>query len=399
MRLGELVSMIAHPLNDGQSKMRVLFQYLSGGGGGLSNVILLLGAYAREFSEDELIVVCSEGSDLSRLSSHSNVKLVFVPDGRVKEWTRFRFGFVGLRRLVEEYRADVVWSMNIGAYRKLPVPNLLALHNAYQVYPWGITRLHPGSPLRVAVLRYFFRLSLRVADGALLQTPLMADYLRRTPGAPSRIFVVPKAVESGDDVCRAELPRELADRISQVRHEGRRLWLYVAAAIPHKNHKVALDALDQLVSRGARDCLVLTISAQDAIAYGGERVATLLSEGRLIATGWVGKMHLHALYDACDGCLMPSLLESLSSSHLEAMEWSKPQIVADLPYAHDLCGDSAIYVQADSSSAWADAIEALASNPELQARLIVSGKKRISEFPETWSECARRIRQCLTSLI
>jgi len=391
--------MIGYPLKDGHSKLRVLFQYLSGGGGGLSNVILLLGAYAREFSEDELIVVCSEGSDLSRLSSHSNVKLVFVPDGRVKEWTRFRFGLVGLRRLVEKYRADVVWSLNIGAYRKLPVPNLLALHNAYQVYPWEITRLHPGSPLRVAVLRYFFRRSLRVADGALLQTPLMADYLRRTPGAPSRIFVVPKAVESGDDVRRAELPRELADRISEARHEGRRLWLYVATAIPHKNHKVILDALNQLVSRGARDCLVLTISAQDAIAYGGERVTTLLSEGRLIATGWVEKMHLHALYDACDSCLMPSLLESLSSSHLEAMEWSKPQIVADLPYAHDLCGDSAIYVQADSSSAWADAIEALSSNPELQERLIVSGKQRISEFPEMWSECARRIRQCLTSLI
>lgn len=379
--------------------MRVLFQYFSGGGGGLSNVILLLGAYAREFSEDELIVVCSEGSDLSRLSSYSNVRLVFIPVGRIKEWTRFKLGFLGLRRLVEEYKVDLVWSLNIGAYRKLSVPNLLALNNAHQVYPWAITRFHPGSPVRVALLRFFFRLSLRVADGALLQTPLMAEYLGRTPGAPSRIFVVPKAVESGEDVRRAELPGDLAEKILQGRRQGRRLWLYVATAMPHKNHKVVLDALGELVKRGVSDSLVLTLSPEEAIVYGGERVVELIREGRLILTGWVGKMHLHALYEACDACLMPSLLESLSSSHLEAMEWMKPQIVADLPYAHDLCGDSAVYVQPDSSLAWADAIEALSGDLELQERLVAAGRQRISEFPATWSECAQRVRGCLTSLI
>jgi hypothetical protein len=35
---------------------------------------------------------------------------------------------------------------------------------------------------------------------------------------------------------------------------------------------------------------------------------------------------------------MPSKLESLSSSHLEAMSWSVPQVVSDLPFARETCG-------------------------------------------------------------
>lgn len=379
--------------------MRILFQYFSGGGGGLSNVILLLKTYVREFPDDELIVVCSEGSELAQLASFPNVRVVTIPSGRVKEWTRFRLGLIGLRKLVRQHEVDVVWSLNLGSYVRLPVPSLLALNNAHQVYPWAITRFHPGSPLRVALLRFFFRRSLKSADAVLVQTPLMADYSRKIAGAPSNIFVVPKAVERSGDVVAEALPASLADRLSSARKEGSRLWLYVATAMPHKNHKVVLDAFSELANRGSRDSLILTLSREEAESFGGEGVASLIANGRLVLAGWVKKEHLRALYDSCDACVMPSLLESLSSSHLEAMEWSKPQIVADLPYARDLCGDSAVYVPADSSTAWADAIERVSHDLSLQRELVESGKARIRDFPEAWSECAHRVRGCLTSLV
>ncbi len=379
--------------------MRILFQYLSGGGGGLSNIILLLGAYAREFPDDEVIVVCAHGSDLERLSAFPNVRIAAIPTGRSKEWTRFRLGIGGLQRLVDAYRPDIVWSLNLSAYRKLPVPNLLAVNNPHQVYPREITRLHPGSPLRVALLRYFFRRSLAVADAALLQTPLMADYLRKVPGAPARVFVIPKAVEDEADVRNAPLPTALSDEISRARARGHMLWLYVGTALPHKNHATILRAFGELERRGTNGCLVLTISASEAEAIGGERAAALIASGRVIAAGWVRKEHLRALYDACDGCVMPSMLESLSSAHLEAMEWGKPQIVADLPYARDLCGDAALYLPADAPADWANAIESLSRDALLRDDLVARGKQRISEFPATWNECARRVRDCLRSLL
>ncbi len=379
--------------------MRILFQYLSGGGGGLSNIILLLGAYAREFPGDELIVVCSRGSDLEQLSPLPNVTLVTIPLGRAKEWTRFRLGMSGLRRLAATHRPDAVWSLNLGAYRRLPVPNLLAVNNPHQVYPLAITRLHPGTPLRAALLRFFFRRSLAVADAALLQTPLMADYLRKVPGAPRRVFVVPKAVEGEADVRNDPLPAALAEQLSRARDRGGRLWLYVSTALPHKNHAMILTAFDELARRESHECLVLTISAGEAEAIGGARATALLGSGRVIAAGWVRKHHLRALYGACDACVMPSLLESLSSAHLEAMEWGKPQIAADLPYARDLCGDAALYVPAETPVAWADAIADLSGDAARRDDLVTRGKARIAEFPPTWNECARRVRDGLAALL
>lgn len=379
--------------------MRVIFQYFSGGGGGLSNVILLLKAYAREFDQDDLIIVCSEDSDLNQLSSFHNVTTISVPFGRFKEWTRLLLGVKGLKEIASKYNADVVWSLNLGSYFRLPVPNLLALNNAHQVYPWKITQFHPGSRLRVALLRQFFRLSMRAADAVLVQTPLMADYVTRIKGAPRSIFVVPKAVERSSDVQETKLPETLARKFGLARQGRFRLWLYVATALPHKNHQVLLKAFSELDNKRSSDCLVLTISEEEAISIEGIDIKSLIERGRLIFTGWVKKEHLRAIYDACDACVMPSLLESLSSTHLEAMEWKKPQIVADLPYARDLCGDAALYVDPSNSSAWADTILLLGARASLQQDLIIKGRDKIAEYPQEWSDCARQIREKIISLI
>lgn len=379
--------------------MRLLFQYLSGGGGGLSNVILLLKAYVREFPQDELIITCSEDSELNQLSCFKNVTMVRVPWGRFKEWTRFVLGVNGLKKLAEQYNVDVVWSLNLGSYFRLPVPNFLAINNSHQVYPWEVTRFHPKNRFSVALLRLFFRLSLRSADAVLVQTHLMAGYVKKISAAPKNVFVVPKAAEPGADVQASRLPIELAGKLELAKQRGFRRWLYVSTAMPHKNHRVLFDAFSELARRGSSDCLVLSITQEEALSIGGTDVSALMEVDRLIFTGWVKKEHLRAIYEACDACVMPSLLESLSSAHLEAMKWEKPQIVADLPYARDLCGDAAIYVDANDSFAWVNAVQMLGENLSIQQNLITKGRCKIAEFPEEWEECAKQIRGKITSLL
>ena len=95
---------------------------------------------------------------------------------------------------------------------------------------------------------------------------------------------------------------------------------------------------------------------------------------------------------------MPSLLESLSSAHLEAMAWGKPQVVSDLPYAHDLCGSAAIYVDPNSPSDWAREIERVGKDSALVNRLVIHGKERIKKFPSTWSDSAKMVREFFMSI-
>lgn len=341
---------------------------------------------------DELVVVCSEGSELEQLKYLPNVNFVSVKRGYFPELTRLFLGLYGVKKFAKIHRVDVVWSLNLGSYRRLPVPNVLGVNNAYQVYPWEIYKLHPGSRLRVGLLRFFFRLSLSVSDAVLAQTNLIGSYVKKINTAPESILIVPKAVEGGSEVLPSILPTELAKKIEFSNRNGFRKWLYVATAFPHKNHRVLLEAFSELAKRGAGDCLVLSITQEEAISIGGNKVLDLHESGRIIFAGWVKKQYLRALYDACDACLMPSFIESLSSAHLEAMEWGKPQIVADLPYARDLCGDAAIYVDAENSSLWADAIQKLGDDHSTKKRLIDNGKIIMNNFPRSWSDCARRIR-------
>lgn len=376
--------------------MRILFQYYSGGGGGLANFILLLQAYLRRFPEDHIIIVCSADSQLNQFSGRSNVTIIPIQNGKFKEFKRLWLGYFGLNMYANKYKADIVWSLNLGHYIKIQLPSVLSLNNAYQVYPKDVIRLHPGGPIRAMLLRFFFKASAKSSNGVIVQTGLMKKYVADLCDQKAMIAVIPKAVENGRDVVPEPLCPALLSQMNQYNTASKKFdgsWLYVATALPHKNHEVLFRAFNLLRRRGKNHRLILTIDESSALQVGGGIVHELIQSGNLIPIGWINKEQLKSLYESCNGCVMPSVLESLSSSHLEAMEWGIPQITCDLPYARDLCGDAAIYVDPHSEEAWADAIERLNEDENLKKRLVDAGRTRMQLFPRTWDECADRIRE------
>ncbi len=378
--------------------MRIIFQYYSGGGGGLANFVMLLQAYLRRFREDHITIVCSKSSALRSLASEPNVDFVILGEWRFKELVRFWLGCMGLNAIAKRNRADVVWSLNLGSYVRGGIPSIISLNNPHQIYPQEATTTHPGGGVRVFLLRSFFRLSARAANGIVVQTPLMARYVRDRCGENYPVAVIPKAVEADRDVCFKPLTASILRRLERVSGSVESNWLYVATSIPHKNHTVIIRAFEVLRRRGRKFRLVLTIDEERAIHWGGEVARDLICDGALVALGWVSKEHLRALYAECDACVMPSVLESLSSAHLEAMEWGLPQVAADLPYARDLCGDAAIYVNPHDAEEWALAVERLAEDESLRKLIVAEGRKRMDAFPSGWAECAERVRLFLQSV-
>ena len=379
--------------------MKILFQYFTGGGGALSNITLLLQAMSRQFPQDHFDIVCSKSSDLHSLGTLPNVEVLSYGGNRHQEITRAFLGFGGLRRIARERHADIVWSLNIGSYIRTSIPQVLSVNNPHQVYPWYVTRYHPDSSLNVYALRWFFRKSLRVADGVIVQTPIMGECIRKISGAPRKIEVVAKAVENTDDVLPEQLPMNMQKKLEDKQGKHAFTFLYVATYTPHKNHKTLIETFDILACEGVMARVIFTIGHDELIACGGEKTQRLIESGYLVPVGWTGKAHLRSLYDACDACLMPSVLESLSSAHLEAMQWGKPQINADLPYAHDLCGNAAIYVSAEDPKAWAVKIQEFILDTELRTKLIEAGHEQMRQFPATWAEVAHKVHAFLEKIV
>jgi glycosyltransferase involved in cell wall biosynthesis len=381
--------------------MKILFQYLSsssGGGGALSNVIMLLKALARIYSDDHIFILCFPSSKLTELGMLSNVTILPFGNERHKELYRLVLGMAGLRKIAHEKGVDISWSLNLGSYVGTGRPAVLSVHNPHQAYPLDVTRLHPRGALGVAALRWFFRRSLKHADAIFGQTRIMVDHVSRSMTRPIPTYVVPKAVENPLEIAAEPLPPRVQALLGS---DATRpfTFLYVATYSPHKNHALLCEIFDRLKHEAVNARVVVTLSTAELERIGGECARDLIDRGYIVPIGWTEKKHVKSLYDEADACLMPSLLESLSSSHLEAMQWRKPQIVADLPYALDLCASAAIYADPDDAGAWVDAIKALIGDPECRRRLVELGIARMAVFPASWDECARMIRAALEETV
>lgn len=378
--------------------MRILIYSLTERGGGVASHDCLWRAMARAFPEDQLVLVCMHNSPWVEPPALPNVHIVSLTPRIHKEFTRIRLACGGLSRLARSYRADVIWAANIGSLVAGHVPQVLSLHNAFQVCEPSCFRLLQMSRIRFTLLRYLFRHSLAVSAGSMVQTKVLGDLMRAIRGCPARMAIIPKAVETEHDCAMEPLAAEAQQQLARA-PAGAFRFLYVATAMLHKNHATLLDALVRLCHETHRPVqLVLTLAPDEVTTLGGDRFESLMKTGRLAALGWIPKPQLKSLYDACDACVIPSLLESLSSAHLEAMHWGKPQIVADLPYAHDLCGDAAVYCDPHDPSAWATAMSRILSDTDLRGALVERAYNQIQSFPQTWDEVARRVRGFLVQV-
>lgn len=376
--------------------MRILFQYFKGSGGALSNVALLLNALAKEFPDDHIDIVCSSYTDFSILRNLKNVQFHSYGSGFNKEIDRLFLGMGGVKNMARQLKADIIWSLNLGSYVKTAIPHILSVHNSYQVYPWKAVRFHPDSYFAVFFLRFFFRRSLRVSDNVLVQTPLMGELVKRIPGAPSKITVAAKAVEGLNEVKSESLPSEIDLILESGLGKAAFTFLYVSTFFPHKNHAVLVKAFEVLAHHNPRNVrLLLTINESELVRLGGDNARALIKSGHILPLGWMDKRYLKSLYEVSDACLMPSILESLSSAHLEAMHWGKPLVVSDVPYARDLCGDAAIYAEWDNPYEWISGMKKLMNDFNLRQKLIDSGHKRMKMFPATWADAAKKIHKVL----
>jgi glycosyltransferase involved in cell wall biosynthesis len=380
--------------------MRVLYQDLAKGSGAQASYKMLLHAMATEFPNDQYIIVCAKDSLLWSLSTLANIQVIRFGHGILAEWRRFCLEVFGIGRIARKHEADVIWTSNVGPYVRTGVPQVLMVLNPFQVHPWTVACYHPRSRLTLAALRLFFRRSLRCCDAVQVEMPFMGEYVRLISGAPRWIAAIPKSVESSQDCEQQPLPMEIRQQYDGGLGRSAFTFLFVATCSPHKNQTTVVAAMEILRSRGVKARLALSATEEQLRRHcNPDQVSSLIGSGHILPLGWVDKNELLAVYNASDACVLPSHLEQLSSAHLEAMHWSKPQVSADLPYARDICGDATLYADPDDPADWAVKMLMLMENPELRDRLVAAGIGRMKAFPRSWQEVARRERDFLASVV
>jgi len=138
---------------------------------------------------------------------------------------------------------------------------------------------------------------------------------------------------------------------------------------------------------------VLTISAEQ-----GWRARRLIRRiqrwglGRqVLCVGSIAHEELGRYFHAADVLFLPTLLESFTSTFLEAMQFDVPIVTSDLDFAREVCGNAAEYVTPFSLKDMADGILRIMRDSALREQLVAAGRERLEEYHRTWPDILRDV--------
>jgi len=189
----------------------------------------------------------------------------------------------------------------------------------------------------------------------------------------------PATLEGGEHILRVEANASVLRRHAL---EPGRYALVVGTGAAHKNLAALHAAMAELRSRG----LVLAVAgAKDAAVFRGGVDAP----GEVRALGRVSDAELRALYEGALCLLFPSRYEGFGLPPLEAMWCGCPVIAGPAGAVPEVCGDAALYCDAERPASLGTLVSSLADDAALRARLAVAGRARAAGF--SWEMAARRL--------
>lgn len=100
----------------------------------------------------------------------------------------------------------------------------------------------------------------------------------------------------------------------------------------------------------------------------------------------LGVQHINdcpQLLYSCDAMFLPTLLETFSSSYLEAMVMNKPILTSNYSFARSICGDAAEYFNPLCAEDIAKKIINLVGNVKRINELADLGRKKLIDFPSS----------------
>lgn len=230
-----------------------------------------------------------------------------------------------------------------------------------------------------AVETTMHRLGLRCTDAVFAANAMTRDALRSAGVAPSALHVMPNGTD----------PAVFSPGPRRVRAEGEPFRILVVARLwEDKDPLTMAAAVAELAKRGHP--VELTVIGQGVMR---QQVEQALSAAAVAVTfiEHLPQTDLPDRYRAADAFLLTSLREGWNQATMEAMACGLPVVATDIPGIRDGVGEAGLLCPVRSPGLIADALEAIATDPDLARCLRENGLRRAQDF--TWDAVVRRMRE------
>jgi len=282
------------------------------------------------------------------------------------------------KSIEREIRPDHIFVLFGPSYHKSAVPKTVGFARPHYIYsnsPY-FSKAPIGERLfMLSLMKLHEFLFIKNSDAIIFETEdarrIMQEKIFKDH--PISLFVV------GNTLNNIFLEDELWVNCEKLERQLNRFnCLCVSANYTHKNISILKSVARYLIKNfpDFRFCFTLTLSKEEF-----QLDDELVPYFNLI--GSVNHNELPDLYTKCDAFILPTLLEVFSTSYLEAMFMEKPILTSDLGFAHDICGDAALYFDPLSAENVGEVVYQLALDKALQEKLVTLGNNQLRRFTDS----------------
>jgi glycosyltransferase involved in cell wall biosynthesis len=165
---------------------------------------------------------------------------------------------------------------------------------------------------------------------------------------------------------------------------------FPAVTWAHKNHELAIRALNELRKLGEDISLVCTGNRTERYPFLEALARKCNVADRVRFLGFVNPVELQAIYSLATAMIFPSRFEGFGLPVLEAFHSGLPVLCARATVLPEVAGDAALFFDPDDPQEAAQAIRSLIASPGLRAQMVQRGYARASVM--TVNRAAEQLR-------
>lgn len=265
------------------------------------------------------------------LPNYNHIELREYPKSKKRYIYRLYYEFIHFNRLSKSLKPVLWLSMHDISPRVKCDVQAVYMHNATPFYSpkWKDWKYVPKNAIWSYLYRYLYRINIHANKYLITQQNWIRDEFAKMFHFSAKKIIVARP----SYVSHSEQQQNHTSMIG----ERTNPFTFVYPAYPRvfKNFEVICEAVNILESRGFLNYkVILTIDGTEN-EYSKYVVNKYKHLKSIIFTGLIPLVEMNHLYGESDCLVFPSKLETWGLPISEFMEYSKPMIVSDLPYAYE----------------------------------------------------------------
>jgi len=220
--------------------------------------------------------------------------------------------------------------------------------------------------VKFSILRMLMKRSCNFSDKVFVQTETMRKSIALSFGiSSSHIEVFPATPPCLDNNDVKSNIYHLMDVVPEYAR-----FLYIGNSENYKNLEIVAKSIDKVRTFLPNATLFVTLPKEHYLCNGNT----------VVGMGYLGRSELYRAYSLASILIMPSLIETVGLPMLEAMSLGIPVLAADRPYAHDICGNAAIFFNPLSAADFLEKLSLIVFDMKLRKELIQKGYTNVESL-------------------